>query len=213
MTVHSHPQANTMDRRSAGFSLVEMLVTTLILGLVSTLLATGIPVAADTYRKTVNSSNAQLALSTTMTVLRSELGTATEVLAYGNQVYYQSSEGYWVSIGNSDAVEGAHGLTKQYWMGSPDTSVEDDVTDTSDEDDVTDTSDEDDVNGLIADDDAPATRLLPDDVITDALWVSFGSVACTGNVVEFNGLAVRDRSGNELASAGDSYQVLLRFVE
>ena len=204
MTVHSHPQANTMDRRSAGFSLVEMLVTTLILGLVSTLLATGIPVAADTYRKTVNSSNAQLALSTTMTVLRSELGTATEVLAYGNQVYYQSSEGYWVSIGNSDAVEGAHGLTKQYWMGSPDTSVEDDVTDTSDEDDV---------NGLIADDDAPATRLLPDDVITDALWVSFGSVACTGNVVEFNGLAVRDRSGNELASAGDSYQVLLRFVE
>ena len=193
MTVHSHPQANTMDRRSAGFSLVEMLVTTLILGLVSTLLATGIPVAADTYRKTVNSSNAQLALSTTMTVLRSELGTATEVLADGNQVYYQSSEGYWVSIGNGDPAEGVHGLTKQYYTVEETTSGEVGIAD-------------------LKRYDAPV-RLLPDDVITDALWVSFGSVTCSENVVQFTELAVRDGSGNELASAGDSYQVLLRFVE
>lgn len=65
--------------RVAGFTLTEMLVTTLILVLVSTLMATGIPAAIDTYQKVVMTSNAQMALSTTLSELRGELGLATRV--------------------------------------------------------------------------------------------------------------------------------------
>ena len=38
-------------RDTAGFTLTEMLVTVLIMVLASTLLATGVPVAVDTYQR------------------------------------------------------------------------------------------------------------------------------------------------------------------
>jgi prepilin-type N-terminal cleavage/methylation domain-containing protein len=99
-------------RGSAGFTLTEMLVTMLIMVLASTLLATGIPVAIDAYHKTVNSSNAQVSLSTTLTVLRSEIGTSSDVRIANNAIYYRSEEGYWASIRNSNKYQG---LEKVYY--------------------------------------------------------------------------------------------------
>ena len=112
----------TTARLAAGFTLTEMLVTLFILTLTSTLLATGIPVAIDTYHKVVNSSNAQLALSTTIGVLRSELGTASDVRYYvpsdgSPEVYYKTDEGYWVSISNPGSDEAHRGLMKQFYSG------------------------------------------------------------------------------------------------
>lgn len=106
------------DRHSAGFTLTEMLVTILILVLASTLLATGIPVAIDTYRKTVRTANAQVALSTTITVLKSELGTAQDITNVGDRVRYKTSDGYYATIGNSSDLEEIWGLDKQYFNGS-----------------------------------------------------------------------------------------------
>lgn len=63
----------------AGFTLAETLLAVLILLLVSTIVATGIPVAKDAYQKVVVAANAQLLLSTTATALRDELGTAWDV--------------------------------------------------------------------------------------------------------------------------------------
>lgn len=62
-----------------GFSLGELLVATLILLMVSSVVAGGIPVARDAYNKVTIGANSQVLLSTTISALRNELGTATEI--------------------------------------------------------------------------------------------------------------------------------------
>ncbi len=62
-----------------GFSLAEMLMAILILLMVSVIVATGMPAARNAYEKVVVGANAQTMLSTAVTVLRDELGTAWEV--------------------------------------------------------------------------------------------------------------------------------------
>lgn len=76
-----------------GFSLAEMLLATLILLLVATIMTTGIPAAKTAYEKVILGSNAQLLLSTTVTALRDELGTAWEVAVNdaGTEVTYSSA--------------------------------------------------------------------------------------------------------------------------
>lgn len=59
--------------------MAEALVATLILLLVSIILATGIPAAMRAYNNVVLASNAEVLLSTTMTALRNELGMATDI--------------------------------------------------------------------------------------------------------------------------------------
>lgn len=63
----------------AGFSLAEMLMTVLILMMVSLIVATGMPAAKNAYEKTVIGANAQAMLSTAVSALRNELGTAWDI--------------------------------------------------------------------------------------------------------------------------------------
>lgn len=63
----------------SGFTLAETLIVILILLMVSAIVAGALPAAANVYKKTVDAANAQVLLSTTMTLLRDELGTATEI--------------------------------------------------------------------------------------------------------------------------------------
>jgi len=63
----------------SGFTLAETLLAVLILLLVSSIVATGVPVARNAYEKVVVAANAQLLLSTTATALRDELGSAWDV--------------------------------------------------------------------------------------------------------------------------------------
>ena len=65
---------------SKAFTLAEMLLAVLILAMVSVIVATGIPVARNAYEKIVLSSNAEVLLSTTVSMLRNELGTAQDVV-------------------------------------------------------------------------------------------------------------------------------------
>ncbi|MBR3313809.1 MAG: prepilin-type N-terminal cleavage/methylation domain-containing protein [Atopobiaceae bacterium] len=199
MRVVSSCKGSRPRRAVAGFTLTEMLVTTLILGLVSTLMATGIPVAIDTYHKTVNSSNAQSALSTTVAVLRKELGSATDVRVPGDSevVYYRSSEGLWTSIGNAEGD--ARGLVKKYYAGIP-TSP-----------------DKDSIDGLAPVKDGEKVVTIPlvsDQLITDVLHVSYESVDLSDHAVEFTGLCVKLSDGHSLAGdETDTYKVLLRYVD
>lgn len=66
-------------KQNAGFTLAETLIAVLILLMVSAIVATGIPVARNAYEKVVLTSNAEVLLSTTISTLRSELGTAKEI--------------------------------------------------------------------------------------------------------------------------------------
>ena len=77
-----------------GFSLAEMLVAILILLMVSSVVAGGVPAASNAYSKAVDAANAQVLLSTAATALRDELGTAKKVNVSndGKTVRYYSAE-------------------------------------------------------------------------------------------------------------------------
>ena len=80
---------------SAGFSLAETLIVVLILLMVSAVIGAAIPTAANVFTKTVDTANAQVVLSTTMTALRDELCTVTEFEApVGNSLIYKSKRGW-----------------------------------------------------------------------------------------------------------------------
>ena len=84
---------NEKARRSSGFTLSETLVAIIILLLVTSTVAVGIPMASNAYEKIVVSANAEVLLSTTMTCLRDELCTATDVTLDGTTINYTSSNG------------------------------------------------------------------------------------------------------------------------
>lgn len=71
-------------RSGSGFTFAEMLMSILIILMVASVLAAGVPVAAGAYNKVVTSANAQVLLSTTMTRLRDELGTAKDIAVNGS---------------------------------------------------------------------------------------------------------------------------------
>lgn len=66
-------------RARAGFSLMETMITVLILLMVSSVVAAGVPLAMNAYRAVLNAANAEVLLSSTVTRLRDELGEATDI--------------------------------------------------------------------------------------------------------------------------------------
>lgn len=116
-------------RRRRGFTLVETLVALLIFVGLTAVVAAGVPVAFQTYKQVVDGSNAQLALSTTASALRDELGLAVEVSPVGSGdgavVCYRTSDGYWAAIGNAEAGDDSRGLVKTVYASTavkPDTA-------------------------------------------------------------------------------------------
>ena len=81
-----------------GFSLTELLVAVLILSMVSAVVAGGIPVAKNAYEKITVSANAQVMLSTTISALRNELGTASNVTIEGSIIRYYNASTGWSEI-------------------------------------------------------------------------------------------------------------------
>ena len=89
---------------SRGFTLAELLMVILILLLVSTVVATGVPAAVNAYQKVVDSANAQLLLSTTVSSLRRELSLAGEVGTDGSNgvEYYINGQGQKLTVSDDD---------------------------------------------------------------------------------------------------------------
>lgn len=88
-----------------GFTLAESLIAILILLMMSAIVAAGIPMAKRAYDKITVSANAQVLLSTTITVLRDELGTAQEVVVDTNNntvTYYDSNNSSFSMISKND---------------------------------------------------------------------------------------------------------------
>lgn len=117
---HSNPQHSSGLQHSAftqrirsfcarkgnaqGFTFTETLVALFMVVLLSTFVASAIPVANKTQRQVVDYSNAQVALSTTTQALRSELGHAVDVATSASgRVFYKTSDDVWVSIDNGNA--------------------------------------------------------------------------------------------------------------
>lgn len=73
----SKSKAKLKNKR--GFSLAETLLAVLILLLVSVVVATGMPAVTNAYNKVVLGANAKTMLSTAVTALHDEIGTAWQV--------------------------------------------------------------------------------------------------------------------------------------
>ena len=75
-------------KSKGGFTLAETLLAVLIMVLVAGIVAGGIPAARNAYEKVVIASNAELLLSTTISALRNELGTAKDIVPDGTTITY-----------------------------------------------------------------------------------------------------------------------------
>lgn len=92
-------------KETLGFSLAETFLTVLILLMVSTIVASGIPIAADVYKRAVETANAQLLLSTTLTTLRDELGTAGILSAEETVIEYMVDGGMLRIIADEEGIK------------------------------------------------------------------------------------------------------------
>ena len=63
----------------SGFTLAELLLATLILLMVSVIVANGIPAARTAYENVMYAANSEILLSTSINTLRNELGTAQKI--------------------------------------------------------------------------------------------------------------------------------------
>lgn len=92
----------------SGFTLTELLMTILILLMVTSVVAAGIPSAANAYYKVLDAANAQLLLSTTVTSLRRELALAREVeldpTDHTVSNYINGESGFRVKIVNTPTI-------------------------------------------------------------------------------------------------------------
>lgn len=72
--------------KDRGMTVLETLISMFILMMVTVVVATGIPTAANAYSKVLDSANAQILLSTAMTKLRNELETADNIKVDGKAI-------------------------------------------------------------------------------------------------------------------------------
>ena len=177
-------------RGTAGMTLAELLIVLIILGFVTAILAAGLPTAISAYRKISDASNAQVLLSTGMTRLREELGTATEVevLEIGGEpteLRYRNSSGSMACI-YADYREAVTDATE------PGLAI---VNYASDE--------------IIARNASRPVRLTVKDWQDREMYLSFSGVSYdkASGVVTFEGLSVR------MTDANDTEKTLVTLAE
>ncbi len=95
----------------SGFTLTELLLTVLILLMVSSVVAAGVPAAVNAYQKVLDASNAQVLLSTTVSSLERELSFARNVDT-AEKMSYTSDYGKGIALENSDS-----GITRVWASG------------------------------------------------------------------------------------------------
>ena len=162
-----------------GFTLAETLLAVLIQLMVSQIVATGIPVAKNAYEKVVLTSNAEVLLSTAVTALRNELGTAREIDIPDSQTitYLNSTRGSMSKIGmETDPADSVQMIMLHRYAA---------------------------VNGIGTD--SGAERLISKEAATADLYVTFAAVTSAplssdpdSTVVTFTDVSVRRKSGSEL---------------
>lgn len=180
---HTETQKN---RRRAGFTLAETLLAVMILLLVTAIVAAGIPSARNAYEKVVMTSNADVLLSTTISSLRNELGTAQNIDIPGGTIvdgkltgncitYYSPARGTFSQIYVEDSGKAV--MFRRYYS--------------------------EDVPGTAN----PAEQLISDTVATGDLFVTFASVSYADGVITFNELSVDRRSGSTGLAERDSLSI------
>ena len=156
--------ANQKLKSRAGFTLAETLVTILILLMVSSVVAAGIPAAKNAYEKVVRSANAEVLLSTSVSELRKNLVTAQNVDAEDGALTFYSGDGeinkrIYPDPGNKGV------LMVQEYIGFEEGGTT-----------------------------ATPRQLVTDAASTRDLYVTYKSASCDGQLVTIKGLSVYRKS-------------------
>lgn len=165
-----------------GFTLAETLIALMILLMVSAVVAAGVPLAANAYRKVVDSANADLLLSTTMTRLRSELAYASEVSCDGTAITYTSSRGSRsaISLETPSGEAGENSGPGIYIREYAD---------------------------LGAGSDAYKRLLVSREASNMNLYVTYGAVACDEGLITFSDIEVKKEDGGDALTKIDKYEI------
>ncbi len=92
-----------------GFTLTETLLTIVLVMMMTAAVAAGISIINSSMQKIQNKANAQVLLSTTVTLISDELKYATEVTTEGGKVFIKSSDTdawYTYENGSDDSIKG-----------------------------------------------------------------------------------------------------------
>lgn len=110
-------------KRKDGFTLGEVLIVALILLLLTAIVTAGLPAAQRAYTEVIDSGNAEVLLSTTLTVMQSELSTATDVRTEGGRVvsYKSGNSGLWSAFASDDGSES--GIRLLEYAGDPESTA------------------------------------------------------------------------------------------
>lgn len=170
-----------------GFTLAETLLAVLILLMVSAIVASGIPAAKNAYEKVVLASNAEVLLSTTITTLRNELGTAQDVKKPDAKsgetentviTYYNPTRGASSKLYVASGSENNQKIMFQRYFSA---------------------------DGLIKNYDA--APLVSSKTATQDLYVTYTSVTYDKGIVTFSGLSVNRTSGTEGLASRDALSI------
>ena len=167
-------------RQKMGFSIAELLVAILILSMVSTVVAGGIPVARDAYNKITVAANAQVLLSTAIYSLRSELGVAMDV----------KNESDTSVVFNS----GKNGHKTRIYLDDSRIKIQE-------YDDI-----ENDESKKIS---KPPFREIVQGMQKDGLYATFDKIEFSDNVFEISGLTVRRDNEDFIEKMSLSIRVML----
>lgn len=177
-------------KNNTGFTLAETLLAVLILLLVSTIVATGMPAAKNAYEKIVVAANAQVLLSTGATALRDELGTSWAVKIDDDT---SKTSGTFVTYNSSDSGAKSKiflkGDGKKIYIQEYVKNVYLNVT----------------KGASIGDE----RLLVSDKAATDGLVITYTTIKKSddGSSVIISGLAVKNKEGREMANLGSDLTI------
>ena len=172
--------------REAGFTLAETLLAVLILLMVATITTAGIPAAKNAYENVVLGANARILLSTSLTALRDELGTARDASVTGTTVSYYSAKTHANSQIYLDSEPPA--IMVRDYMGLEDSVVNP-------------------AGGTAQ----TTRRLVSDKAATADLYVTYGAVSLNadGNMLTFSNVEVRRRQENRVLASLEELDIRL----
>lgn len=176
-----------------GFTLAEMLATVLILLMVSAIVAAGIPAAVRAYEKVVRSANAEVLLSTSVSALRSELGTARDIRVTDGTVlqYYSERAGSYRSLYPDNESEKRGVLTLREYLGLPEEAGSGAGSGSMASGGG---SGGFGGNGGTGENSLPPRQLVSDAAATGDLYVTYTSASVEDGIVTIGGLSVRRKS-------------------
>ncbi len=107
-------------RNNKGFTVGEMLVVVLLLGIVMGFIAGGIPSVIRLFNRITDNGDAQVLLSTTTTCLRDELTTAKNITVEGTKISYtnQYGDNCYISLDTNNPSLSGDGIYLNYAGGS-----------------------------------------------------------------------------------------------